>query len=89
MREKTVKVELLFAAGCSKCAETREALREAALSVGRVEWEEVDIAKNADRAVDLGVVAPPALAIDGELVFRTMPTAADLRNAIRARAGKG
>lgn len=88
MREKTVKVELFFAAGCSKCAEAREALREAAHSAGPVEWQEVDIAKNPDRAVDVGVVATPAVAIDGKLVFKTMPTASDLRSAIRARAGK-
>ena len=89
MREKTVKVELFFAAGCSKCAEAREALRETALSSGRVEWQEVDIARNPNRAVDAGVVATPAVAIDGKLVFKTMPTAAALQNAIRARTGKG
>lgn len=89
MRKKTVTVELFFAAGCSKCAEARDALREAAQSTGHVEWQEVEIAKNPNRAVDVGVVATPAVAIDGELVFKTMPTASDLRNAIRARAGKG
>ena len=85
MGGKTLSVEFLFAAGCSKCAEARDALREAAQAAGPVEWKEIDIAKNPNRAVDLGVVSTPAVAIDGELVFKTMPTAADLRGAIRSR----
>lgn len=84
MAGQGVRVEFFFAGGCSKCAEAREALREAARSP-RVEWREVDIAKDPKRAVDVGVVSTPAVAIDGELIFKTMPTAAELRNAIRTR----
>lgn len=87
MAKKTIAVEFLFAGGCSKCAEAREALRDAAQSPG-VEWKEIDIAKNPNRAVDLGVVSTPAVAIDGKLVFTAMPSAAELRQAIRTRAGK-
>ena len=89
MSRKPVSVELFFAAGCSKCAEARDALREAAKSSGRAEWKETEIAKNPNRAVDLGVVSTPAIAIDGTLVFSSMPTPSDLRKAIEARAGKG
>jgi predicted thioredoxin/glutaredoxin len=87
MGGKAVRVEFFYAGGCSKCVEAREALREAAQSA-RVEWKEIDIAKEPNRAVDAGVVSTPAIAIDGELVFKTMPTAAELRNAIRASEGK-
>ena len=89
MGRKSVSVELFFAAGCSKCAEARGALREAAKSAGRVEWTETDIAKNPNRAVDLGVVSTPAVAIDGQLIFSSAPTPSDLRKAIEAKAGKG
>lgn len=88
MAKKAVSVEFFFAAGCSKCAEARAALREAAQSTPGVKWKEIDIGKNPNRAVDAGVVSTPAVAIDGELVFKTMPTAADLRNAIAAKRGK-
>jgi thioredoxin 1 len=81
---KKVSVELFFAAGCSKCAEVRDALRTAAESAGRVEWKEIDIAKNPDRAVDAGVVSTPAVAIDGKLRFASLPSAAELQHAIRA-----
>lgn len=87
MGAKAVRVEFFFAGGCSKCVEAREALRQAAQSA-RAEWKEIDIAKDPNRAVDAGVVSTPAVAIEGELVFKTMPTAAELRNAIRAREGK-
>ena len=81
-------VELLFAGGCAKCAEARHALREAAQSAPGVEWKEVDIAKDPGRAAELGVLSTPALAIDGELVFPTLPTASKLRDAVRARLQK-
>jgi len=84
-----VSVEFFFAGGCSKCAEARDALREAAQSTRRAQWNEIDIGQNPNRAVDVGVVSTPAVAIDGELVFTTMPTASDLRTAIEARSGKG
>ena len=49
---------------------------------------DVDIGKNPHRAVDAGVVSTPAVAIDGELVFRTSPAPTELRAAIEARLRK-
>ncbi len=86
MPAKRVTVELFFAVGCSKCAEARDALREAAQSTGRADWKETDIAKDPNRAVDAGVMSTPAVAIDGKLIVS--PTPSDLRKAIEARAGK-
>lgn len=88
MGKKVLSVEFFFAGGCSKCAEARDALREAAQAVAQVQWKEIDIGKNPDRAVDIGVVSTPAVAIDGELVFKTAPTASELQSAIHARAGR-
>lgn len=85
-REK-ISVELFFAAGCSRCAEARGSLRAAAESTGQAQWTETDVAKNPDRAVALGVVSTPAVAIDGKLVFASMPTAAELGKAIEAGTG--
>jgi predicted thioredoxin/glutaredoxin len=64
-------------------------LRKAAEATRHAEWHEFDIGKNPNRAVDMGVVSTPAVAIDGELVFKSMPTASELRTAIEARAAKG
>jgi thioredoxin 1 len=87
MPKRAVTVELLFAGGCSKCAQARDALRGEAESLG-ARWEEIDVAKNPNRAVDLGVVSTPAVAIDGNLVFKNLPGLLELRKAIRARAAK-
>jgi predicted thioredoxin/glutaredoxin len=86
---EAVRVEFFFAGGCSKCAEARDALREAAQSTARVQWKEIDIAREPNRAVDVGVVSTPAVAIDGELVFKTVPTALELQRAIQARLRSG
>ena len=86
---RTVTVEFLFAGGCEHCAKARDALREAAQSTPNVEWRETDVGKNPRRAVDVGVVGTPAVAINGELVFKTAPAPADLRTAIEARSRKG
>lgn len=87
MHSRSITVELLFVTGCSRCAEAREALRREAESLG-AEWKEIDVAKHSGRAVDLGIVSPPAVAMDGDLVFKTLPSALELREAIRARAAK-
>lgn len=88
MSGKGVRVEFFFAGGCSNCASARDELRRVAESAGEVEWSEIDIGKHPHRAVDAGVVSTPAVAIDGSLVFKSAPTAAELRSAIRARAAK-
>jgi predicted thioredoxin/glutaredoxin len=88
MPKNALTVEFFFAGGCSKCADARGALREAAEAAAQVEWKEVDIGSNPNRAVDVGVVSTPAVAIDGDLVFKTAPTASELQSAIQARAGR-
>lgn len=87
MAQRKVSVELLYSKGCSKCAEAREELRSAAQSAGPVDWKEVDVAQHPNRAVELGVVSTPALAINGELVFPSMPSPSELRKAIRTTLG--
>ncbi len=82
---KIVTVEFFHAGGCVHCANARGALRETAMSIGSVRWEEVNVADNPSRAVDLGVIGTPAVAVDGRLVFETAPSAAQLRTAIEAR----
>ena len=84
MTKKNLSVELFYAGGCSKCAEARDALREAARSAG-ADWHEIDIGKQPNRAVDVGIVSTPAIVIGGDLVFSMLPTSAELRKAIRSK----
>ena len=76
-----IKVETFSAPGCSKCAQAREALKAVVDELGpeRVSWRDVNILEEMDYAVELGVLSPPAIAIDGELVFPALPSPKRLR----------
>ena len=50
-----------------------------------IEWRRVDVLEELDYAVELGVLALPAMAIDGELVFRSHISARRLRDALDVR----
>ncbi|EMO0332802.1 TPA: thioredoxin family protein [Pseudomonas aeruginosa] len=83
-----MKIELFFTPGCAKCAGATTALRAAAETVCGVEWREVNVLDDLDRAVDLGVLTLPALAIDGRLAFTTLPTVEQLVAELRRRDGE-
>lgn len=76
-----ILVEVFSAPGCAKCAQTRQALRSVAeqLDKERLVWRDVNVLDEMDYAVELGVLSPPSLAIDGQLVFPALPTPERLR----------
>jgi hypothetical protein len=82
-----IRIEVFTAPGCSRCAQAQATLKALAEALGpdRVSWREVDILAETDRAVELGVVSTPAIAIDGELVFPSLPRAERLREALERR----
>ncbi len=82
-----IKIEVFTSPGCGKCGRAKEVLRELALGLGEgaVQWREVNILEELDHAVALGVLAAPAIAIDGELVFTSLPSARRLRQALEGR----
>lgn len=83
-----MKVEVLHSGGCAKCQRELPGLRAAARAVDPgVDWRELDIVKAIDYAVELGVLKPPAVAIDGKLVFPSLPRPDVLASAMRARQG--
>lgn len=82
-----MRVELFQTAGCKSCAGARENLRSvAAQAVPGVVWRDVDAMNELDYAVEVGVMSLPALAIDGELVFSSLPTPAQLTQELQRRA---
>lgn len=83
----TILIEVFAAPGCAKCAQSRAALKAVveALGAERFVWRERDVLREIDRAVALGVVSPPSLAIDGELVFAALPTPQRLRDELTRR----
>lgn len=83
-----MKIDLFYTPGCAKCAGATAALKAAAEAVPGVEWREVNVLDDLDRAVDLGVLTLPALAVEGELVFTALPTAEQLVAELHRRGGR-
>lgn len=70
--------------------QARAVLRGVAEAFGaeRVNWRDVDVLAETDRAVELGVLSPPAIAIDGELAFPAIPSAARFREELLRRLAR-
>lgn len=80
-----IKVEIFSSPGCGKCSHAKTLLRQLADEIGGVEWREVNVLNELDYAVSLGVLSTPAIAIDGELIFSSLPSAAKLRAVLEQR----
>jgi hypothetical protein len=50
-----------------------------------LEWRELNVLDDLDHAVGLGVMTLPSIVVDGELVFTSMPTVTQLRDALIER----
>jgi thioredoxin 1 len=89
----TILIEAFSTPGCSKCARARDALKKVAEDVGadRVIWRDVNLLDEIDYAVDLGIVSPPSIAIDHDLVFPALPAPERFREELlrRLRVGGG
>jgi thioredoxin 1 len=78
-----MKVEMFYTPGCSACGARHDELRAAAQeAVKDLEWREINVLDSVDHAVELGVMTLPS---DGELVFTSMPTVAQLRKVLIER----
>lgn len=73
----TVTIEIIAAPGCKKCAGAQGNLRAIAASLlgeSNVVWREINVLEELDYAVSLGVLSMPAIAVNGELTFSSLPT---------------
>jgi thioredoxin 1 len=83
-----MKVELFFTPGCNRCAAAQAELKATAQrAVRNLVWRDVDALDELDYAVELGVLTLPAVAIDGKLVFSSLPTPDQLRDALTLATG--
>ena len=78
-----MKVEMFYTPGCPECVSAQAKLRIAAQEVVKdLEWRELNVLDDLDHAVELGVMTLPSIIVDGELVFTSMPTVTQLRDAL-------
>ena len=77
-----IKIEVIASPGCKKCASAQDDLRAVAIAVlgeDNVIWRESDVLEEIDYAVALGVLTTPAIAVNGELRFSSLPTPEQFR----------
>lgn len=83
----SIKIEIFSSPGCSKCKHAKDVLRNIADEMGadKIEWQEINILDDIDYAVSLGILTTPSIAIDGELIFSSLPSAKKLRTELEKR----
>lgn len=82
----SIHVEVFSSPGCGKCGHAREVLKKLAeeLGGGRIHWHEVNVLEEMDHAVKLGVLSTPAIAVNGKLLFTSLPSVKKLRQVLEA-----
>ena len=82
-----IEIEVFSSPGCGKCARAKVLLSAIAQELGadRIHWREVDILAEMDYAVELGIMSTPAIAIDGKLVYTSLPSVKKLRAELSKR----
>lgn len=82
-----VLVEVLTAYGCGHCLKAQALVRSVVDEFREVQvrYRAVNVVEEIDYAVQLRVLSTPAVAIDGTLVFASLPSPKKLRSAIEAQ----
>ena len=81
-----MKVELFYTPGCEKCADAKDDLKATAERViPDLIWHELNALDELDYAVEIGVVSLPSIAIDGKVVFSSLPTSHQLQRELTKR----
>lgn len=83
----SITIEIFSSPGCSKCGHAKDVLCKLANELGgdQIQWREVNILDEMDYAVEIGVLSTPSIAINGQLVFTSLPSVAKLRVELQQR----
>lgn len=84
-----VVVELFASRFCANCTSARATLDDVVAMLGKSKFEVryIDVVEAIDHAVALGVLATPAIAVDGELKFTGIPRANELQAVLAGHMG--
>jgi len=81
-----ISIEIFSAPNCNRCGKGKILVAELVAELAAdISWRVVDVVEELDYAVDLGVLATPAIAIDGKLVFASLPSKKKLREVLLQR----
>jgi protein-disulfide isomerase len=87
MTNYTLQIDIYSAPNCGKCGKAMQLAEQVIKELRRddIVLCKIDVVKAIDEAVRLGILATPAIVIDGELVFIALPSAQVLQKAIVTR----
>ena len=70
-----VLVEVFASPNCNRCGKASRLVATIVNKLGNehIQWREINVLENIDYAVQLGVMATPAIAINGKLEFTSLP----------------
>ena len=85
-----MRVELFYTTGCEKCVDAKDELKATAEKlIPDLVWRELNVLDELDYAVELGVLTLPSIAINGEVVFSSLPTSRQLCSELINRVKTG
>jgi thioredoxin 1 len=70
-----VLVEVFASPNCNRCGQATRLVSAIVDKLGNehIQWREINVVEDIDYAVQLGVLATPAIAINGKLEFTSLP----------------
>jgi len=85
-----VHLELFTANICSSCADAKNLLSRAIEDIAddRLTLDYLDVVENLDHAVKSGVLATPALVLNGKLVFCPLPKRGKILQFLKTELNK-
>lgn len=79
-----IKVELFTSNLCSKCKKAKRMLADLVAEMGEENFdlEFIDVVKNIDRSVEMGILRTPSLVINHRLISRSLPNRNELKTML-------
>lgn len=77
------RVQVLSTPGCAGCAQAKRTVTDVLSELPGLDWEEIDLVEHPEVAERYGVMSVPAIAIDGELAFASVPRPDALRERVK------
>jgi predicted thioredoxin/glutaredoxin len=79
-----ITIELISTFTCKRCVKAQQEI-QALISACNydINYKEVNVLEQIDYAVKLGVLRTPAIAINGELVFHSIPSKSQFQHALQ------
>jgi glutaredoxin len=71
----TTVIEIFESPGCQNCVKATDLLKHIIqkYDLENIQWHKVSVLDEIDYAVEMGILATPAIVINGQLVFTSLP----------------